>query len=753
MNTLNFEPLIPPALWVLLALAGLALMVWYGSSRPGSISRRRWASVLTLNATAFGAVLFVLLNPTWIEPVRPPEGKPVLTIVVDATGSMATPDGPGGITRYRSAVLGVRVLGEKLGAQFDIRVVSSAENVKPADLPGLETGEPSGSITDLAAAVLGTAEQDRPQGQVVVLLSDGIHNAGGGSTRVIEAARVAKAMACPVYTHTLGGDAAVKDLAIDLRSPQEIAFIGQKVAVPVIVRQRGLAGVEVKMVLSADGKEIEHKAIRLTDRETTEVRFEVTQSKPGVFRYEVTVEPLPEEVTRANNTAMLMLRVIDRPVRVLLLEGRPYWDGKFLVRTLLGDASIELDSVVRIGETRLIRRTLTRATTGPDGAPAPGQEDWKVLSDLSEVLAGANGLRSYQIVVLGRDTDGLLNDDVLGGLQNWLSQDGGCLVCYRGQPTSQVNQRMAKMLPVRWAPMAESRFGVHLTDRGRDLRLIPSTADGPAGDSLRQLPTLASGARPEQPKPLAVVLATGGPREGEGEPVVSYQPYGAGRVVVIEGAGMWRWAFLPPQQQQLDEVYRSLWHGLLRWLVSSADLLPGQKLSLRGEKIRFSPTEPAAVTLLLRDEAAKGAIPAIELRGGNITGVRTVTPVALGEEAGTYRAAFGALPEGRYQARVAGSAANDPSAETAFEVRNLSDERLDLKARPDLMARIAEESGGAVLDGDDYSDLARLLGEHWDRNRSRQVKRVAAWDRWWVLSGVVGLWIVAWSLRRSAGLI
>jgi hypothetical protein len=753
MNTLNFEPLIPPALWALLALAGLALIVWYGWKRPGTISRRRWAVVLALTAVSLSSVLLILLNPTWIEPVRPPGGKPVLTFMVDATDSMATPDGHGGLTRYRSAVQGVRVLGEKLGGHFEIRVATFAETVKLVDLASLENGEPAGSITDLASAVLGAIEQDRPQGQVVVLLSDGIHNAGGGSGRVIDAARVAKAMACPVYTHTLGGDAAVKDLAVDLRAPQEIAFIGQKVAVPVMLRQRGLAGAEATLILSADGKPLDRRQVRLTDKETTEVRFEVGQAKPGTYRYEVTVEPLPEEVTRANNTALLVLRVVDRPVRVLLLEGRPYWDGKFLVRSLLADASIELDSVVRVGENRLIRRTLSRTTTGIPNAPVPGQEVWKVLTNVSEVLTETDGLRSYQIIVLGRDTDELLNDEILGGLQNWLSRDGGCLVCYRGQPTSQVNQRMGKMLPIRWAPMAESRFGVRLTDRGRDLRLIPSTGDGPPGESLRQMPTLASSTRPEQPKPLAVVLATGGPGEGEGEPVVTYQPYGSGRVVVIEGAGMWRWAFLPPQQQQLDEVYRSLWHGLLRWLVSSADMLPGQKLALRGEKIRFSPTEPAAVTLLLREEAAKGAIPAVELRGDGIVSVRTVTPVALGEEPGTYRAMFGTLPEGRYQARVAGSAIVDPSAETAFEVRNLSDERLDLKARPDLMARIAEESGGAVLEGDDYSDLARLLGEHWERTRSRQVKRVAAWDRWWVLAGVFGLWVLSWSLRRSSGLI
>ena len=32
--------------------------------------------------------------------------------------------------------------------------------------------------------------------------------------------------------------------------------------------------------------------------------------------------------------ALLLVRVVKEPVRVLLLEGRPYWDGKFLARTV-----------------------------------------------------------------------------------------------------------------------------------------------------------------------------------------------------------------------------------------------------------------------------------------------------------------------------------------------------------------------------------------------------------------------------------
>src|SRR5262249_38833843 len=403
----------------------------------------------------------------------------------------------------------------------------------------------------------------------------------------------------------------------------------------------------------------------------------------GLFRFEVRAEPLPGEASTANTSGTLLLRVMDKPVRVLLLEGKPYWDAKFLARTLLDDPSIELDSVVRLGEGRYLRRSVRRSSPA-----ANAQEEWKVETDAAPALTDAAALRAYQVIVLGRDADVFLTDAALAQMRGWLARDGGSLVCFRGQPTTQVGQRLGQLLPMRWTPARESRFQVALTERGRDLRWL--AAEPAPDEGLPRLPSLATDRKPEQPKPLAVVLATTRAQAEADNPAVIYQPYGSGRVVVIEGAGMWRWAFLPPPQQKQDEVYRALWQGLLRWLASSADLLPGQKLALRSDKVRFTSTEPASVTLLIREEDAAGPVPQVELTGDG--GPRqAVKPVALGDEPGVFRVAFGKLPEGRYQARVAGASEGDPSATAAFDVRSPSDEQLDLTARPDLMARIAQE--------------------------------------------------------------
>jgi hypothetical protein len=401
-------------------------------------------------------------------------------------------------------------------------------------LATLPDKQPTAPVTDLAAALLSGLEEERPQGQAVLLLSDGIHNAGDAA-RVLDAARVARALACPVYTWTTGSDAEVKDVAVELPAPQELAFVGQKIVVPVTLRQRGLAGREVTLTLSREGKELERRSVPLPAEGTAEIRVEVSQDQPGLYRYDVRAEPLPEEVTRANNTSVLLLRVIDKPVRVLLLEGKPYWDAKFLVRTLLADASVDLDSVVRLGDDRLMWRTVARETGG--GPSAKVRDSWKVLSDLAGLSGDAEALRSYQILVLGRDADAFLTESMLTALQTWVARDGGCLVCYRGPPTSPVSQRLGKMLPIQWAAGREERFRMRVTERGQSLHLFPGAVSS-GGEALGQLPTLAAAARPGVPKPLAVILASRSPSTGDEEPAVSYQPYGGGRVVVVEGAGM-----------------------------------------------------------------------------------------------------------------------------------------------------------------------------------------------------------------------
>src|SRR5258708_32873692 len=78
---------------------------------------------------------------------------------------------------------------------------------------------------------------------------------------------------------------------------------------------------------------------------------------------------------------------------------------------------------------------------------------------------------------------------------------------------------------------------------------------------------------------------------------------------------MWRWAFLPPQYQQHDQVYASMWQSLLRWLISSVGLVPGRDLVLRTDKVTYASGESISALLLRREDSAAPKTLEVEFAG------------------------------------------------------------------------------------------------------------------------------------------
>ena len=106
------------------------------------------------------------------------------------------------------------------------------------------------------------------------------------------------------------------------------------------------------------------------------ITFEISRDKPGLYRYQIEVESLPEEVTAVNNRATLLVRVVNEPVQVYVLEGKPYWDAKFLIRTLAEDRSVELTSIVQIAPGRAMKRHISRPRVDGKGTDPVDRRGW-----------------------------------------------------------------------------------------------------------------------------------------------------------------------------------------------------------------------------------------------------------------------------------------------------------------------------------------------------------------------------------------
>jgi hypothetical protein len=96
---------------------------------------------------------------------------------------------------------------------------------------------------------------------------------------------------------------------------------------------------------------------------------------------------------------------------------------------------------------------------------------------------------------------------------------------------------------------------------------------------------------------------------------------------------------------------------------------------------------------------------------------------------------------------------DDSGIRTLFDVRTFGAEELDTRARPDLMARIAQDSGGAVIDASNLDAVAQQFSQHMTDIHPPLFVKTAAWDKWWIMTAMLGLWALAWAVRRAGGLV
>ena len=466
------------------------------ASRGRMLGRRRGV-ILALMAMAVAVPLVVLLNPTWMDRVPPPPGKPLLSVLVDASASMDVRDAPQQRSRYQEACRIAKAMVKDLGDRYEVRLRSFAAESSPTGIEALEAKQPDGAATDLAAAIDSALDSEQPQGQAVLLLSDGGHNVGG-TARLREATARAKSQATPIFTHTIGGPAEVRDLEVEVQRPQELAFVRQQVPVAVTLRQRGSLAAQATLRLAAGGKR---------NRKANGPARPQRHDRAGVQRETGRRGPVPlrgagRSAARRSHGGQQQLAAVaprGRSARAGAVVGRQAVLGHEVPHPQPGDGRVD-----RVDGRRAACRR-----------PAPGAEDraedktaddqWTIEKDAGKFLADRATLASYQIVILGRNAEVFLSDEALTRLTKWLDSDDGSLVCFRGAPSLKISQRLDELMPVRWTASAETRFRAQWTDEGQALRWLPGEGET---DPLTAMPALATTAQPKVKPYVATVLAT-----------------------------------------------------------------------------------------------------------------------------------------------------------------------------------------------------------------------------------------------------
>lgn len=704
---------------VAVVLLALALVRWWQERRGGPL--------VVLRALLVGALLWVVLNPQALLP-RERTGKPKLIVLLDTSSSMQTRD----VNNDARLAAALRTLTNAstlatLDKEFVLELRRFDRDAGPAEPAKLAA---TGDASDIASAVMSAVSElgDTKAQAGVLLVSDG----RATTPNTPDAAQLALARSVPLWTWTLGGPVTKQDLWIETASSEALAFSGAEVELNATLRAAGYPNRSFKVELLRDDKVIETCEVIPDTNGLARVSVKVKAPDAGEQRYVFRAPPQPEEGDTANNERAVFLRSVGDKVRVLVAEGQPHWDTKFLVQGLKRDPNVDLTAVYRLNAQRHV------AVLSSTGA------ETRVERDLFPRTAGA--MNAFDVIVLGRGAEAFFDNTTENLLTDFTAKRGGSVVFARGKPYGGRFQPLAKFEPVAWGDGVTPTVKLRPTEAGRDNPIFDLGSAGTLDELLERLPALDHASVTLGEKPLAVSLATAADKT-EGPVLVAYQRYGQGKALSLNASGLWRWAFRESGQEESEVAYRRFWISLLQWLLSGSQFLPGSDVALTSARRYYTSEQPMQFLISTRNFDRGIYAPKLLVEGNDRT--VEVEPRARGE---SFVAEAGPFAPGTYRVTLKNNVGKPAELSQSVEVLSASVEKRELSADPETMRRLAQVSGGATLAANDIARMPEIV-QRWEAARQLAHRQRPVWDRWWVLAAMVALLGAEWWLRRREGLL
>jgi len=600
---------------------------------------------------------------------------------------------------------------------------------RPSELARMAARPPTGDATEIGKSLMSVVSElgDTKAQAGVLLVSDGRATAPD----TLDAAQLALARSVPLWTWTLGGPVPRRDLWLETPSSEALAFCGEDVDLTATLHADGYPNRSFKVDLLTNEKVVATRECLPDKNGVARVSLRVKAPDAGEQRYVFRVPPEPDEADTANNERAVFLRSVGRKVRVLVVEGQPYWDTKFLVQSLKRNTNVELTAVYRLNATRHVAVVSATGT------------ETRTEQDLFPRSAGA--MNAFDVIVLGRGAEAFFDQKTETLLTDYVAKRGGSLVFARGKPYGGRFQSLAKFEPVAWGDGTVTGVKLRPTESGRDNPIFDLGPAGTLEELLERLPALDQASVTLGEKPLAVVLANA--VQEDGPVLIAYQRYGQGRTICLNAGGLWHWAFRESGQDESEIAYQRFWISLLQWLLGGSEFLPGADVALTSARRYYTSEQPMQFLISTRNLDPAVYQPRLVISGnGHAT---EVEPRARGE---SFVAEAGPFAPGTYTVTLKNNIGKPAELSQGIEVVSASVEQKELSADPETMRQLAVVSGGAVLAASDVARLPEIV-RHWDAARELSQRRHSLWDRWWLMTGIFALLGAEWWLRRREGLL
>lgn len=780
-TALGWRFALPAWAWVLIVLASVAAAWWTYRRLLGPT----WARVGLAGLRGLLLVLIAVLlaGP---EVVRTDETveEDVLLVLVDRSASMTvadtipaigtSPNGSSLISRERALRDALNAQGqvfgdEQLGRGRQIAWLGFGEQAFELDSPvgdaGVEAlGEPRDQATALRTAL--EAALRRGAGRPIsgiVLMSDGRSPEATGADLLSKLEQ----QSVRVYSVPLGAERLPLDLTLSRVEAPTTAFINDTVPVTVVVDQPGQQPSDTPL----DPSRI---TVRLIDTETEDIldektlegvglgqplRLEGQSSQTGEMPWgvEVVYESIDrdeQELNLTNNTESVVVNMIDRPIRVLYIEGYPRWEYRYLKNMLIRESSIDSSIMLLSADRAFAQEGDTPITRLPNTA-----EEW----------------RRYDVVILGDVPAESMGAEQRKQLHDLVSQRGAGLLWMAGpgsMPTTYAATMLSDLLPMR-DPEAVSllpwaRASVEPTPLAETLSVLQLRAADATEDDAAGWPDGLPGLRWVQDlgelKPSAEVLAyavSDASAEAETQPLVARLRFGSGQSLYVATDETWRWRYAR------GEVYfEQFWVQMVRMLGRAAATRTDEPVRL-AVSTRSTPVGGTVVVDLDIEDAALLArdLPSVKVsvrRAGDalqrdlaefeLRPTSSAT-ASFDETNKRYSAAWLANVAGPLELVVSDPALSGLDLRAALDVIESDDELRRAEADVPRLVRLAQATGGRVVP---LSDLKQLAEPGVVRNLSRKTANDVAepiWNSALALALVVGLITLEWIGRKLVRLV
>lgn len=740
---MTVNPLLPmEQLIVLLAfvLAGGTFLAWRASARLPL--RARWAA-LVARLFALTALAALALNVgEWRKPGA--DVKPRWCLLLDRSASMATVDMEGQ-SRWEAACRLVTTLAKEAGERRDLDILAFSDTIDGTrqTVNSLATVVPDGRATDAGHAVgvvTGAGGGDRTTG--IILLTDGRQTVQ--EVDPMTAGLRARAQDAPVMAVPLGRAREVRDIAIRAARRLVIGFVGQPVRVQGEVSARWVGEVNVAVrLLDGAGRAVATNEVQLPAVGRGTVSFTVTPDRMGCTAYTLQVTPWEGENDVRNNESAFEINALDRKIRVLLVEGVPYWDSKFLGQHLRKQANMEVTAVYRTAPDRFFK-------TDPAGIP---QAESKSIFPETAAELGA-----YDIVVFGKGAEYFLTPERIAALKAFVADQGGSVVFARGRSYADQGGGLEDLEPVEWGGVSSVDCRLMPRGEGEDIGLFAGLLPGRDDPVWSRLPLIRCSQTSVALKSFAQVLAEGrqtGPAASQAVPLLVSRRFGKGMTVVMNVDGLWQWSFFSSTKEAAG-MYQELWAQLLLWVGTYSEFLPGHDYALHLGASTAQPGLPVRIQVRRRGLAgAERETPKLRVtRGPDLVQEMTL---AAGERADSWEAVLTLTDPGLYRVTLVSQASGAQGQELGalLQIQTPRGEMDEINPDLEFLSKLTAASGGSVVLT--ASALSDAMDQR-ERARSRQADEGSnvvwepLWDRGWFLVIILAGLAIEWTIRRRNGL-